>query len=184
MRFLLDCDGVASDLIGTILCEIARVRPYEKVPTPDDIVTDDFRVYLNPWQKDVAEVLMSGSALWRNLAVLPGAQEGVEKIKIAGHEIFWVTSPWLDCPTWEHERRNWLIQHFGATPDNIVFCKCKHVVEGDVLIDDRPKNVTSWRAAHPDKAGILYSQPWSRNSGIKLFTWDMIDVLLETLKGA
>lgn len=80
----------------------------------------------------------------------------------AGNEVFFVTSPILTMRSWVHTRTQWLKRHFDALEQDMVFTKSKHVVCGDVLVDDKPENVLEWAKTGHGVAYLLlkpYNSP-------------------------
>lgn len=77
----------------------------------------------------------------RGLDPMPGAIEGVETLYKWGHEIVFVSNG-TNCPTSEHEKRDWLRYHFSKLwkIPKLVLTYYKYLVPGDCLADDNPKN--------------------------------------------
>jgi 5'(3')-deoxyribonucleotidase len=210
MRFLIDVDGVVADLVPHIL---QRLTAYEinklhrqgffakfifpqntrapsvpiAVPNIQDIKNNLFSKKesdLHEEHRKIAVEWIGEPGFARTIPVRDGALAGVFKIRQAGHEIFWVTSSWTSSKTWEYDRRKWLLSHFKDGHDKVVFAHSKFLCEGDVLIDDRIKNVRQWQGSHPSKKALLYTQPWNDNPKYKdfnRFNWDDIDEILSSL---
>jgi 5'(3')-deoxyribonucleotidase len=94
----------------------------------------------------------------RNLSVLPGAKSFVAELRKRGEVVF-VTSPYTAVRGWCDDRLAWLGQHFDAKPADVVFCKRKELVRGDVLIDDSLANVNAF-----GQHALLFNQPWNRSA--------------------
>jgi 5'-nucleotidase len=75
------------------------------------------------------------------------------------------------------EKAEWIEHHFGPEyVSKLIICKDKFLVNGDVLIDDKP-NITNDESSW---IHLLYSQPY--NEGV--FTWTSNQhVLFDLLKG-
>lgn len=159
---LIDVDGVVADFTGDLL------RAVDSDLTPDDITSWDIFDLLGDGAERARDICRQDD-FWRGLSVLPGAYEAVEKLQ-RDNEIFWVTSPWWSCRTWEHARREWLRRHFGTKPNNVITTSAKHMVCGDVFIDDKPQHVERWAARHPGVAW-LYDQPYNRDVSLRRMTW-------------
>lgn len=110
--------------------------------------------------------LFDDPEFWRHLPPVPGAIEGVEGLRRQGYKIHWLTSPWYTCENWEGVRRAWLKDNFGSGPLDITFTSEKFRVDGDILIDDRPKHVKMWQAKHPDKVSWAFDTAYNR-----FFSW-------------
>lgn len=80
--------------------------------------------------------------------------------------VYAVTSQW-DAPHWTYERTQWLRTRLAFHLNQIVHAHDKFVVSGDVLVDDKPENVTAWQASHPDGLAVLWRMGHNRT-----FTWN------------
>lgn len=71
---------------------------------------------------------------------MPGAKEAVDKLKDTYDVYILSTAPWGNPSAWS-DKVTWLKQHFGDLFKKRVFLTHhKDFVQGDVLIDDSPKN--------------------------------------------
>lgn len=175
-RFLVDVDGVLANFVQGYL-DIAN--PLAGTNYTHDKVTT-WELSLLPGFKEVQRQTLEtcGRPGWSlSLQVYPGAQEGLKKLAALG-EVYIVTSPlWLYsgdvqtkldieyAQTFCHDRVRWLEEHFGISRKKIVFASDKHIVDGTVLIDDKPENIQNWIAEHGSKrdthAAYLWEQPWN-----------------------
>lgn len=165
-RVLLDVDGVAGDFTGDFLRDVGSKLTREAITEWDvfGFVTEE--------EKNRGLEFLKTDAFWLNLSVLPGAIEGVEALIKDGHEIYWVTSPWLPCRTWEANRREWLEKHFGTKHTHVVPCFDKHVVVGDYFADDKVEHVTGWSKHHPSGHCYLFDAPHNANSPKARVGWE------------
>jgi len=98
---------------------------------------------------------------FRNLDIMDGAQEGVERLSKLGEVVIVTSTPVaLTGANAFTDKFLWLEANFPSrfTEKDIIFTKRKELVTGDVLIDDAPHNV----AVYPGKA-IIFSAPWNRH---------------------
>lgn len=155
-RLILDCDGPAADFTGALLQSV------ESTLTVDDIT--DWYVFerLTISQEAVARKVCEDPDWWRNLPVIPGSQDAVAQLS-QSYEILWATSPWWSCVGWDHARRGWLKEHFGAHSDEVAIISNKSFLGGDVLIDDKPEHIEKWTARNPYSMGILYGLPHNQS---------------------
>lgn len=148
-RILLDCDGVTGDCTGHLL------KNLDCGLTETDIVRWDFFEFIPKELHARAHELMNSSEFWRDMPVKRGAREAVDALRRMGHEIIVVTTPWASCPTWESERRDWLKRNLDIPRRNVLMGERKDLVFGDVLVDDKPANVSDWYAAWGRPAVIV-----------------------------
>ncbi len=90
-----------------------------------------------------------------NIAVQPHAQDAVKALQEVA-DVYVVTSPWDSSPTWQHERMHWVEKHFAIPRARIIQTAAKHLVRGDVFVDDKPSHVESWAKAWPHSVAVLF----------------------------
>jgi 5'(3')-deoxyribonucleotidase len=163
-RVLVDVDGVLADFLTPALKIIERLtgRAYR----PEEILRWDlFETIGKEWEQPFL-ALCNEPGFAASCPVLPGAQEGLRALQEVA-TVYIVTSPLNHNPTWTHERELWLHDHFGIHHKQIVHTSAKYLCLGDVIIDDRPKNITDWEAEHPDGLGLLWDAPWNRLDDVR-----------------
>lgn len=160
MRILLDVDG----LIGHFTAGARRwVLDHRSVTITDEQITD-YNLMTAFGQSDGWPSFMewlSDTRFCREMPVYPGAVEFVDELRKLG-EVIAVTTPFVGVDHWESDRRRWLDQHFAIRNDDIVFCKRKDLVRGNILIDDKPENAEAF-SRHAGQTGVLFTQPWNRS---------------------
>lgn len=183
LTFLLDCDGVLADFTGSMFSLCAREAGRQRLdlgpfPTSDDVKSWDLREYLTPPQHKFMMAILDGHiSVDHHPAIymkpVPYAHEAVDELSRRG-EVFVVTAPWADNTEWEYRRRVWIKRHFGIDEDHVISTTVKYLVDGDVLVDDRPKHIEQWEARRGKKA-ILFSH--AHNSSfehkLRIREWDM-----------
>src|SRR6056297_2654716 len=110
-----------------------------------------------------------------NLKVIAGSQEVLEELS-KKHNVC-IASAAMEFPQSLREKSDWLDEFFPFIPwQNRILCGNKHVLKGDVLIDDRSKNLGPF-----DGRSIMFTSP--HNTGVTAFeranSWkDIADKLL------
>ena len=100
-------------------------------------------------------------------------------------DVYVVTSPWTSSPTWVYERTRWIERHFGIPPKNVIHTAAKHLVHGDLLLDDKPSHVESWGERWPDGFALLYGMPHNRDAeGLTRVDWDDVITVARALVAA
>src|ERR1700687_722000 len=111
----------------------------------------------------------------------PGAVEGVMALKEIAN-ITVVTSPMIG-PTWCSERWDWLEHYLKIKPKDVFHCYKKHMVKGDILLDDKPSNIKDWSDHWPNGFALLWHQPYNvsagNNTGLRTLSWDQVFKLTE-----
>jgi 5'(3')-deoxyribonucleotidase len=181
MRVLLDVDGVIADFTGKVLSEIERIlgRYYEPHQVTQWSIKDALGLSDRDWKRVVDEVICrEGFAYF--LDPYPGAVAAVKEL--AADHVYFVTSPWHSSETWCHDRTEWLCKHFGqAQGRKVIHTGHKHLVDGDVLVDDKPETVFEWARVNVRRVGVLWDRPYNQRSGLRLRTndWDRLRQIIE-----
>lgn len=140
---------------------------------------------LSPSQKRDAEHLISAPGFCARLEVLPGTQEGVEKLREVA-DVRFVTSPWDSSPYWHYERAAWLKKHFDCSSSKqLVHTGDKSHIFGHMLIDDRLRTVQAWREFWMSKGfqcplGVLWKNLANRHDFYSIATdeWETLTRLV------
>jgi 5'(3')-deoxyribonucleotidase len=107
--------------------------------------------------------LFNDPEFWRSLPPVKNAKEGIEGLRASGYDVHFLTSPWYTCKDWEGVRRAWLTEHFSwFHPLDMTATAYKYRFKGDILIDDRPKHVKTWQAAHPQGQAWTFDMDFNR----------------------
>lgn len=158
---LFDVDGILADFQGPSLREIARLGG----PVIDPNNQSDYSIQDLPEVAPVREGLLD---LWhregfcRSLEPYPDAPRAIAEIRELGVPVMFVTAA-MHSKFWHWERVEWLVEHFGATEEDVIFAHRKHLVDGHFLVEDSPKNAVAWADAHPDRLSFLWNHSYNRN---------------------
>jgi 5'(3')-deoxyribonucleotidase len=126
----------------------------------------------------------AASGFARHLDVYPGAIDGVRRLQQIA-EVYIVTSPWNSNPTWCHDREAWLERHFGIPHARVIHTSAKHLIAGDVLVDDKTSTCDQWRAAWPSGVAVLWSTLHNRRDlwdGPCTSDWDHLIEIVGTVR--
>jgi 5'-nucleotidase len=116
------------------------------------------------------------------LPLISGAKKAIDTFLDLGHEVYFVTKPVDHSYYCLFEKQKWVDYYF---PDighkKIIFTGQKHMIVGDVLIDDMPYNLVNF-----PKCKVLMDRPWNRNveiagTGIRrLSDWEAVSHFILT----
>ncbi len=144
----LDVDGVVCDFAPHMF-DTLRKDGFDVDALPPEVysVWDFF----SPMPKDMKEhafTLLADKDYWLSIGTVPGAKEGVEAIRAAGHRIHWITTSWPGCFGWADIRKTWLDANFHH-PDqdlskDLTIAGDKSFSDGDVFVDDKASSVRGW----------------------------------------
>ncbi len=160
---LLDCDTVLGDLMGDVLRVINKELGEERFRYEDmqdfwisNVTADE------GYDEEEINTIMNADGFIENLTVCPGAQAGVEALKGLG-EVFVLTKPSRHSPTWVYERLIWLQKNFGIDANHVVHTGAKHLVYGNLFVDDLHENIHTWNRRWQNSHSVLWDAPWNQN---------------------
>lgn len=191
IRILVDCDGPLSDFEGSALDLVEREtgKRYDR----DQLTSWDTFGCLgltNFYALMRADVETNGFCL--RMKEVPGSAPALKFMNEIG-EVFVVTAS-FDAYNWDLDRRMWLNTKFGIDKEHIIQTSAKHVVDGDLFIDDRPENIVSWIEAHPKGYALLWDLPhnhgfnlnsidkYCQNRVERALSWPHVIYMIERLK--
>ncbi len=160
---LVDADGVLFNFTEAYLAQVEIVtgehHEVEEVTSWHIHEQDFFKRLVRefPDLKKLVELKVLRPGFVEGIAVLPGAKKGLSALQAVA-DVYIVTSPWHSSPTWMSERTDALYTHFGIPAKNVVHTSSKHVVHGNMLIDDKIENLTGWKHGLP----VLWDQHHNR----------------------
>jgi 5'-nucleotidase len=117
----------------------------------------DLTVGLTEEEKAAVSDVMQMPGFYRDLEPVEGAVHALHEMLNLGIEVFLCSTPSLDNPTCASDKLAWLDEHFGREiTKRTILTQDKTLVQGDVLIDDKPKisgHLTpSWKHVIFDRA--------------------------------
>lgn len=161
MNILIDVDGVLADFSGHYLDTLHRltgVRAYAAQ-------IDRWHIHECEWFPASAKRAIEDEIVkpgWcGRIPMFPYAPALVSALREIG-TLYAVTSPWVSSPHWMHERTEWLHYKLGIRARHVVHAQVKHIIAGDILIDDKPAHVEEWSQSNQRGRGILFTAPHNR----------------------
>lgn len=156
MKIAVDIDGVLADQVGAALREIEG--KYGQLYSKDDVNCAHWNFNGRDIWSEIA-LLLADPEYVMGLSVIVGSQTALKQL--TRHQICVVTAR---RPETEKATKQWLNVHFPCLTD-YYYAKTgtKHTIPSDVLIDDFDLNIVEFVKSNPDRCGILFEQPWSRN---------------------
>ncbi|MDT0608457.1 5' nucleotidase, NT5C type [Croceitalea rosinachiae] len=144
----------------------------------DEVVADTYQAHLDIYQKDFETSFgkedCDGKEFWqcvpkehqksvkdhawqvgffRDLKVIKDSQKVLEKVSKKHH--VYIASAAMQFPNSLKEKSDWLDEFFPFIPwQNRILCGHKHILKGDILIDDRSYNLHNF-----DGRSILFTSP-------------------------
>lgn len=160
LRILFDVDGVIADYtqlhVNAVIATGVRDIPRGWRPTQWDISGE---LKLTKEEDAKVQALISRAGMAQILFPFPGAVEAVLRIakKV---DVYFVTTPLPDSPTWPYDRTVWLKKYFGdELGRKVVHTEHKHLISALHLVDDKADNCREWESGNPGCAALCWRQP-------------------------
>lgn len=173
LRILVDLDDVVAELMRSFdgYLDILDDPACEEILRYEKRTGWSFGDGLSDAAQDVIAWAWSHPRLFADLDVTPGAKEAIDHLRADGHDVMFLSTPHpmnRESPT---EKYEWLARHFGTwAREALILSYDKTIVQGDVLIDDRP--VIEGRNIVPPWARVVFDRPWNQETeGVRMTEW-------------
>jgi len=156
---MLDVDAVVADLHA----EWLRLynHDYNDQLMVEEITDWDMTKFVKPECGKSIYKYLEFPDLYNQIQPIDGALSGVKHLRSLGHRVVFATSG-----TYSHPKYHWLVRNDfdpGEWGRDYMVVHDKGLLKGDLLIDDRPKNIEDFGSPK----SIIFSQPWN-----KTFFWN------------
>ena len=124
-------------------------------------------------RRRIDEIALSDGFFW-DLDVMPGCQEVIRDLT-ERYDVFIVTAA-MEFPNSFLPKHAWLQEHFPFLDiRNVVYCGDKSIVDADIMIDDRIRNLEQFEGMR-----ILFSAPHNLNEKrfLRVNSWKEVRALL------
>ena len=178
MRILIDLDDTIADFQG----RLAQLYNENNPNKPFDVAKrKDFYLGRGDTEHLVDDTwhLMRGIGFFLSLDPIKGAVEAVNHLQNK-HEVYIVTSAGTTFPLAPTEKYQWVEREFGIKMlNNLVITRAKYLVDGDILIDDKPfhedEDKASWQH-------VVFDQPYNRHLKNTRLNWSNYPDVINSLK--
>jgi len=176
-RILCDMDGIITDLLHKWLAAYNKDYPHFKQLNKHDITTYNY-----------SDVCPIGSSMddyihrpgfFIDLPPISGAIETLNLLHKEGFEIYITTAP-SDFPGSAAEKMWWLKKHLSfINRNNTIIVRDKHLVKGDIFIDDSPDKLMAYKKEWPNAELITIEYPFNKciEDQVHLYAKDYNDTI-------
>jgi 5'(3')-deoxyribonucleotidase len=183
---LIDMDGVVADFDKAVR-DYAMYNwglPLHAHEQKDEFITN----HPDLSEKQVSEIwdFINKPGFSERLELMDGAVEGVDKLSELC-DIFFLTAPLIVSHN-AGDKIAWAQKHFPDLARKTIITKHKHLVYGDIFIDDRLSNLDTWIRWQCDVCNnsayaICYKHPWNPTNRYHRLTWDngLVDNVIERI---
>ena len=178
-KILVDMDGILNDFSPYFEYYAKTMYKYELDTAGRfdwQLLNYFYPIVSKKKAKKYIDTIMHDEIFWKTLPVKEDSQSILKKV-CDRYEVYIATTPWESFSACRGLKIEWLEKYFPFIKrDNIIFSKEKWLLDGDVLIDDRPTTI--------DKFGritILIDYPYNKacTPTYRVNSWKEIgDILL------
>lgn len=156
MRIFVDMDEVIADTYGAHIS--LYNSEFQGHLTPENCAGKEVWHMVPEAHQDSVRKHAYRRGFFRDLK--PIADSVIILKELAAQHDIYIASAAMQFPNSLEEKSHWLDEHFSFIPwQNRILCGHKHVLNGDVLIDDRSYNLLTF-----DGRGILFTSPHNINT--------------------
>ena len=156
MTIAIDMDNVLCNLQEVVI-DLFNKR-HDTNYTMEDFTDYDVAQILPKNEAILMKAMYEEDNLYSNVKPLLGAQNAIEKLINAGHQIYVVSDV---IPKTYVEKVEWLRFYFPQIEEShIVAMKHKHMFKADILIEDNMANLLASQHYHR----ICFNYPWNSNT--------------------
>jgi 5'-nucleotidase len=153
----IDMDGIVADCHQKWIERINK--KLKKKFTVADIKDWDIGS-LDPSNAGKIYQMIQKPMFFYDLEPLPGSQNAVKALQDMGHDVNFLTSP--ASPHSAMEKLLWIEKHFPfVNHKNVILTHQKHLVNGDVFIDDKGAGVEEYQKHHPNALVLTIGYPFN-----------------------
>jgi 5'(3')-deoxyribonucleotidase/uncharacterized protein with PQ loop repeat len=165
LRIAVDMDEVIADAFPKHLSRYNEVTGSKL--TKEMVAQGGLRASIPEDKWEIFQAIAHEKGFFADLAVVEGSQAALAELS-QQHDIF-IASAAMDVPYSFDDKFDWLEKHFPLVPpSHIVFCGDKHILNADVLIDDRSRHFKQFQGM-----GILFTAPHNarENAPLRANNW-------------
>ena len=159
MRILVDMDGILVDFLAGFLR--AYNQKYGDMLRKADIVEWELSRVVKPACNEAGVLsILDEENFFDRLRPLPGAVESILHLDALGHEVFIATA--AGSADSARAKLTWIQHYLGWSRRRVIITHQKHLIDADVLIDDKPLMLRRWKAQRPDARAMTIAYPYNR----------------------
>jgi len=173
LTILVDMDDTIEGLLDAWLDCVNEKYGYHTVH--EDVVNWDVSKAFPGLTHEQVYSVIEDNEFWKQVKPLPGAVEALQRFVDQGHEVYIVTAAGYQSVAGKMEYH--LFHWFPfITWDHVIITSNKHLIRGDVLIDDGFHNLQGG-----EYAKILVDAPYNRmfdekaEGMVRVFSWPEIE---------
>lgn len=166
----VDVDDTTLDLHGEWVTNRYN-NDYNDNLTRRDVKTWELHKFVKPECGRKIYDYLNDPDLYKSVKPLPGAIEGIEKIRSLGWRVIFLTA-YFNTPKIEALHNYGLLKEYPYndgrwhTACDVVMANDKTLLKGDMLIDDKTDNIEKFGK------GLIFDQPWNQDCNFpRVYNW-------------
>lgn len=157
LRILCDLDGCIFDTLPLWLQEYRKLTDDDVYPR--HVKTYGFAQYVA--KPDVFFKTLEIGDVFLKAPLMPNAKQAVDWL-YAKHDLYFVTYSHEAVRNGHRQKLDAMRHWFPQIPeDRVIFTKHKHLVHGDILVEDCVQNAVKWNEAHPGNDVYIIEHPYN-----------------------
>lgn len=161
-RVLLDLHGVLADIMTPTLAvaneQDGTAKHIDAAKHWDVLEALGFSAFAKEAVRDAWQY----DGFCQHMRPYAGAYEAVQELQ-QFCDVFVVTSSNDESLSWDYDNKAFCEGQLHIPPDRVVFTAHKHLLCGDMFVDDKPANVSA-----ADTPAFLWDQPYNRDADPQL----------------
>jgi 5'(3')-deoxyribonucleotidase len=156
---LIDLDGIVANLLTPWVGWLNQ--HLDAGIEVKDILDYNVAANLDHKVRDRAFEFLNLPGVFRSLAPLPGALDGLLQLRADGHRLL-IASAYAREPETATDKLLWVQQHLPWIPrQDVYLCHAKERIKADFIIDDSPSNMTQYRRHWPEAKILTIAYPYN-----------------------
>jgi 5'(3')-deoxyribonucleotidase len=160
LTILCDMDGIITDLLKKWLNRYNDDHGDDL--TVADLKEPDIHKAVKPGVGTDMYDYIKEPGFFDDLEPIPGAIKTLTALGMEGHNVFIATAH-ADNPQCASAKIRWAQEHLGFSRKQVILIHAKHLLRGDVFIDDTPKKITAYKEAWPDSKVLTIAYPYNED---------------------
>ena len=178
LTILIDMDGVVADLLDKWL--MVYNNRYKDTITKEQITNWDASLAAkNCSSKDFYSII-NEPGFFSDLKVIENSVEVTKRLQQAGHILYFVTATPYDSLDAGFYKSKWVDTYFPhLTRKNVIQTHLKHLVKGDLLLDDSPSNLENFPGLK-----VVFNMEYNKNARVdfRVGNWNEFEKLINSIQ--
>jgi 5'-nucleotidase len=152
-----DMDGIFTDLLKKWLDRYNEDHN-DDLAVAD--IKDEIHKHVKPEVGTKIYDYIKEPGFFDDLEPIPGSLKALRALSMEGHNVFIATAH-ADNPQCASAKIRWVQEKLGFSRKQVILIHAKHLLRGDVFIDDTPKKLIAYKEAWPKAKVLTIAYPYN-----------------------